>query len=371
MGPCSSRAGTRTRKRRLTAGRDAISPPWNGEPRDGVDPSRPRYKDGFAAGRRSLLSWFGTEVSILVRAGSEPGELAAASRSNDRLRSGTGCRAPLAGFKGPPPRRRHPIITLYRARRGSRTRLMQFGGLLPLPLGQTRVGALGRNRTYVTPGKSRVDEPAIGRGRPWRSMEPRDGVDPSKLRYECSSGAGRQGEVVPPLGLEPRSHGVRARSIGIIGRRRMPARRKAARRRTSTRSTLQLSENPHGGAAGTRTQLCRSRRFYRPARCPYRQRPRRCYSASGGTRLSRGREAALGNPLLQRWQRRVQPVTPHPHSIQSTHLSRLPKGVFAPSDTRLPSLAQGDYALDAPIPFAPETFSPRMAGRRGIEPRTV
>ena len=48
------------------------------EPRDGVDPSWPRYKGGAGAGRRGNL--FGTEVSILVRAGSEPGELAAASR---------------------------------------------------------------------------------------------------------------------------------------------------------------------------------------------------------------------------------------------------------------------------------------------------
>ena len=49
-------------------------------PRDGDDPSEPRYKGGASAGWRGVLRWFGTEVSILLRAGSEPGELAAASR---------------------------------------------------------------------------------------------------------------------------------------------------------------------------------------------------------------------------------------------------------------------------------------------------
>src|SRR5262245_14428847 len=42
-------------------------------------------------------------------------------------------------------------------------------------------------------------------------MEPRDGVDPSELRYKGSAGAGRQGVMVRDGGLEPPPRWFRAR----------------------------------------------------------------------------------------------------------------------------------------------------------------
>ena len=103
--------GNRTPISRLTADGSAIELQGHVEPRDGVDPSELRYKGSAGAGRQGVLHWFGTEVSILVRAGSEPGELAAASRVRFGLEVSN-----LAGrLQRPAPRRRHPIIDMERA----------------------------------------------------------------------------------------------------------------------------------------------------------------------------------------------------------------------------------------------------------------
>src|SRR5689334_9373124 len=104
------------------------------EPRDGVDPSWLHYGCSAGAGRRGVVRWFGTEVSILVRTGSEPGELAAASRA----RFGLEVSNPAGRLQRPASSPEAPDH-YHGARRGSRTRLSWFGRPAPLPLGQTRV----------------------------------------------------------------------------------------------------------------------------------------------------------------------------------------------------------------------------------------
>ena len=123
----------------------------------------------------------------------------------------------------------------------------------------SRAGARTRN-SWLTASRDAVSLP-------WNKMEPRDGVEPSTLRYKGSAGAGRRG-VVRDRGVDPRPRRFRAGRAGRSVPSAVRAQGVDPRWRASKAHALAGGARSYGARRGSRTRLSR---FGRPVPLPLGQ----------------------------------------------------------------------------------------------------